>query len=99
MLGRSICSEGFFDDDTLRQKATAMATIARPMKMVSALTAADASETEGSAEAFLKMFPTKIGTSNIPMFWIQYIREYAVPSDFSGTILGTEGHMAEGTRE
>jgi hypothetical protein len=43
--------------------------------------------------------PISIGTSIKPIFCTQKIIAYAVPSCFSGIILGTEGHIADGTRE
>src|SRR5512133_1609642 len=43
--------------------------------------------------------PISAGTPINPQFWTQKISAYAEPSCFSGMILGTEGHMAEGTSE
>lgn len=52
-----------------------------------------------SVISFLNILPTYIGTAHIPRFCTQYISEYAVPRFFSGMIFGTDGHMADGTRE
>ena len=71
------------------------------MKMYSACAAAVSSCAllPASSTVFLNILPTKTGTSSIPIFWIQYIIEKAVPRFFSGTIFGTDGHIAEGTRD
>ena len=98
LAGLSRPSSGCLRDALKSIIATLTAMAPSRINMYSALSAAEIVP-DGVVPPLLMMFPTRIGTDHIPRFCTQYISEYAVPRFFSGTIFGTDGHIADGTSE